>query len=157
MGDLLGESHNPQGGLGGAWANDTIDVGPLFRGLADGGIAGVEIATALGVAQSTVSKWRRGSARPSDAVVQFLTLVLADVIRAKERTLDAMEGVPLAWRLGRESELAAMRQSLMRQENINRVLQPTAVRDGARLFKDWLTRTAPPPPHARTARVRVVA
>lgn len=136
-----------------AWGSDLLDVRPVFRGLADGGIAGKQIAGILGVAPSTVSKWRRGGARPSDAQVQFLTLVLADLIRAKERTLDAMTDVPLAWRLGRESELAAMRQALVRQEVINRVLPPTAIRDGARIFKDWLMRSQAMPRHG----VRVVA
>jgi hypothetical protein len=79
------------------------------------------------------------------------------VIGAKERTLDAMDGVPLAWRLGRESELAAMRQSLFKQEAINRVLQPIALRDGARMFKDWLERTGIPVQAVRPQSVRIVA
>lgn len=140
-----------------AWAADMVDVRPVFRGLADGGIAGKEIAMMLGVAPSTVSKWRRGAARPNEDAIQFLTLILADVIGAKERTLDAMDGVPLAWRLGRESELAAMRQSLFRQEAINRVLQPAALRDGARMFRDWLQRSSAPVRAMRPQSVRIVA
>ncbi|MBO6520380.1 MAG: hypothetical protein JJ900_05735 [Rhodospirillales bacterium] len=141
----------------GAWAPDAIDVRPVFRGLSDGGIAGKDIAMMLGVAPSTVSKWRRGAARPNEDAIQFLTLILADVIGAKERALDAMENVPLAWRLGRESELAAMRQSLYQQEAINRVLKPAALRDGARMFKDWLDRAGAPVRAVRPQSVRVVA
>lgn len=111
----------------------------------------------LGVAPSTVSKWRRGTARPNEDAIQFLTLILADVIGAKERTLDAMDGVPLAWRLGRESELAAMRQSLLQQEAINRALKPISLRDGARMFKEWLERASTPMRPMRPQNVRVVA
>lgn len=143
--------------VSGAWAPDMIDVRPVFRGLADGGIAGKDIARMLGVAPSTVSKWRRGTARPNEDAIQFLTLILADVIGAKERTLDAMDDVPLAWRLGRESELAAMRQALLQQEAVNRVLKPTALRDGARMFKDWLQRAGTPVRAMRLQSVRVVA
>lgn len=125
------------------WDANLIDVRPVFRGLSDAGLAGKDIAQMLKVAPSTVSKWRRGSAKPDDATIQFLTLILADMIHGKERTLDAMEDVPLAWRLGRESELAAMRQSLLRQEVINQVLPGTAIRDGARMFKEWLQLTQP--------------
>jgi transcriptional regulator with XRE-family HTH domain len=52
-----------------AWDADMVDVRPVFRGLADGGIAGKEIAMMLGVAPSTVSKWRRGSARPNEDAI----------------------------------------------------------------------------------------
>lgn len=134
-----------------------IDVRPVFRGLADGGIAGKDIARMLGVAPSTVSKWRRGAARPNEDAVQFLTLILADVIGAKERALDAMNDMPLAWRLGRESELAAMRQALYQQEAANRALKPAALRDGARMFKDWLERAGAPVRAVRPQAVRVVA
>lgn len=147
----------PENDIPGAWVPDMIDVRPVFRGLADGDIAGKDIARMLGVAPSTVSKWRRGAARPSEDTIQFLTLILADVIGAKERTLDAMDNVPLAWRLGRESELAAMRQSLLQQESINRVLAPTALRDGARMFKDWLQRANTPVRAMRPQSLRVVA
>ncbi len=147
----------PENDIVTAWNSDLIDVRPVFRGLADGGIAGKDIAMMLGVAPSTVSKWRRGAARPNEDAIQFLTLILADVIGSKERTLDAMEGVPLAWRLGRESELAAMRQSLFRQEAINRALQPIALRDGARMFKDWLLRSSAPVRAMRPQSVRIVA
>ncbi len=147
----------PENDFTGAWAPGMIDVRPVFRGLADGGIAGKDIARMLGVAPSTVSKWRRGAARPNEDAIQFLTLILADVIGAKERALDAMEDVPLAWRLGRESELAAMRQSLFRQEAINRTLKPAALRDGARMFKDWLERAGAPVRAMRPQAVRVVA
>jgi len=150
-------SGTPENDVAGVWAPDMVDVRPVFRGLADGGIAGKDIARMLGVAPSTVSKWRRGTARPNEEAIQFLTLILADVIGAKERTLDAMEEVPLAWRLGRESELAAMRQSLLQQETINRVLKPTALRDGARMFRDWLQRANVPVRAMRPQSVRVVA
>jgi len=150
-------SGTPEDDVVGVWAPDMIDVRPVFRGLADGGIAGKDIARMLGVAPSTVSKWRRGTARPNEDAIQFLTLILADVIGAKERTLDAMDDVPLAWRLGRESELAAMRQSLLQQESMNRVLKPTAIRDGARMFKDWLQRANAPVRAMRPQSVRIVA
>jgi len=150
-------SGTPEDDVAAGWAPDMVDVRPVFRGLADGGIAGKDIARMLGVAPSTVSKWRRGTARPNEDAIQFLTLILADIIGAKERTLDAMDGVPLAWRLGRESELAAMRQSLLQQEAINRVLQPTSIRDGARMFKDWLQRANVPVRAMRPQSVRVVA
>ncbi len=136
------------------WNANLIDVRPVFRGLSDAGLAGKDIARMLKVAPSTVSKWRRGSAKPDDAAIQFLTLMLADMIHGKERTLDAMENVPLAWRLGRESELAAMRQSLLRQETINQVLPGKAVRDGARMFKAWLQQTQPA--QRRTPRPRAI-
>lgn len=134
-----------------------IDIGPVFRGLTDGGISGKALANMLDVAPSTISKWRRGSARPSGPAIQFLTLMLADQIGSKERTLDAMENVPLAWRLGRESELAAMRQALATQESINSILPATAVRDGARIFKDWVIKTSPPKPAMPQPRVRLQA
>lgn len=134
-----------------------IDIGHVFRGLADGGISGKALAQMLDVAPSTISKWRRGSARPTGAAIQFLTLMLADQIRSKERTLDAMEDVPLAWRLGRESELAAMRQALARQESINSILPATAVRDGARMFKEWVLKTTPATPVMPTPRLRIEA
>lgn len=134
-----------------------IDIGPVFRGLTDGGISGKALAHMLDVAPSTISKWRRGSARPSGPAIQFLTLMLADQIRSKERTLDAMEGVPLAWRLGRESELAAMRQALATQESINSILPPTAVRDGARIFKTWVLKTTPAKPAMPLPRLRIEA
>lgn len=134
-----------------------IDIGPVFRGLTDGGISGKALAHMLGVAPSTISKWRRGSARPTGAAIQFLTLMLADQIRSKERTLDAMENVPLAWRLGRESELAAMRQALAMQETINSILPATAVRDGARMFKEWVLKTTPPTPTMPQPRMRIEA
>jgi len=153
----MNESGASEDDLPRAWAPDLIDVRPVFRGLADGGIAGKDIARMLGVAPSTVSKWRRGAAKPNEDAIQFLTLILADVIGAKERTLDAMEDVPLAWRLGRESELAAMRQSLLQQEAINRVLKPTSLRDGARMFKDWLDRANVPVRAMRPQSLRVVA
>lgn len=154
--DVIG-SGEPETDIAVAWAPDMIDVRPVFRGLADGGIAGKDIARMLGVAPSTVSKWRRGAARPNEDAIQFLTLILADVIGAKERTLDAMDNVPLAWRLGRESELAAMRQALLQQEAINRVLKPTSLRDGARMFKDWLQRASAPVQAMRPQSLRVVA
>lgn len=135
----------------------TIDIGPVFRGLTDGGISGKALAHMLDVAPSTISKWRRGSARPSGAAIQFLTLMLADQIRSKERTLDAMEDVPLAWRLGRESELAAMRQALATQETINSILPATAVRDGARIFKGWVLKTSPAKPTMPQPRMRIEA
>ncbi len=125
-----------------AWDSECMDVRPVFRGLAEAGIAGKEIAEMLGVAPSTVSKWRRGTLQPPEAAVQFITLVLADRIGSRERTLDAMADAPLAWRLGRESEMSAMRQALRQQEAINMALPPLAVRDGARLFKAWLMRGA---------------
>jgi transcriptional regulator with XRE-family HTH domain len=150
-------SGGPEEDMTGTWAPDMIDVRPVFRGLADGGVAGKDIAKMLGVAPSTVSKWRRGAAKPNEDAIQFLTLILADIIGAKERALDAMEDVPLAWRLGRESELAAMRQSLYRQEAINRVLKPTALRDGARMFRDWLDRAGAPVRAVRPQTLRVVA
>lgn len=134
-----------------------LDIGPVFRGLTDGGISGKALANMLGVAPSTISKWRRGGARPTGAAIQFLTLMLADQIRSKERTLDAMENVPLAWRLGRESELAAMRQALATQEAINSVLPATAVRDGARMFKEWVLKTTPPMPVMPQPRMRIEA
>lgn len=138
------------------WASGTVDIRPVFRGLADGGMSGKELAHMLSVAPSTISKWRRGSQHPSEEIIQFLTLVLADVIGSKERTLDAMDDVPLAWRLGRESELAAMRQNLLQQEAINRVMRPTSLRDGARMFKNWIDRTHKPG-IARPQSLRVVA
>lgn len=134
-----------------------IDIGPVFRGLTDGGISGKALAHMLDVAPSTISKWRRGSARPSGPAIQFLTLMLADQIRSKERTLDAMEDVPLAWRLGRESELAAMRQALATQESINTILPATAVRDGARIFKEWVLKTTPAKPAMPLPRLRIEA
>lgn len=134
-----------------------IDIGPVFRGLTDGGISGKALAHMLDVAPSTISKWRRGSARPTGAAIQFLTLMLADQIRSKERTLDAMENVPLAWRLGRESELAAMRQALSSQEAINSILPATAVRDGARMFKEWVLKTSPATPVMPEPRLRIEA
>lgn len=157
MMDEASVSGTPDLEVAGAWAPGLIDVRPVFRGLSDGGIAGKDIAMMLGVAPSTVSKWRRGAARPNEDAIQFLTLILADVIGAKERALDAMEDVPLAWRLGRESELAAMRQSLFQQEAVNRVLKPAALRDGARMFKDWLDRAGAPVRAVRPQTVRVVA
>lgn len=134
-----------------------IDIGPVFRGLTDGGISGKALAHMLDVSPSTISKWRRGSARPSGAAIQFLTLMLADQIRSKERTLDAMEDVPLAWRLGRESELAAMRQALATQEGINSILPAAAVRDGARIFKAWVLKTSPARPAMPQPRLRIEA
>lgn len=134
-----------------------LDVRSVFRGLTVGGLQGKEIATMAGVAPSTVSKWRRGSVGPSEEVVQFLTLVLADIIQTKERALDNLEDAPLAWRLGRESELAAMRQALRDQERINSVFAGTAIRDGARLFKDWLYRKTPVAPLTAPKHYRVVA
>ncbi len=139
------------------WDADVVDIRPVFRGLADGGVSGKDLAKMLGVAPSTISKWRRGTAKPNEETIQFLTLILADVIGAKERTLDAMDDVPLAWRLGRESELAAMRKSLYQQEAINRVLKPTALRDGARMFKDWLVKTNVPVRNIGPQRLKVVA
>lgn len=156
MDDVI-RAETPETDVPAAWAPDMIDVRPVFRGLTDGGIAGKDIARMLGVAPSTVSKWRRGTARPNEDAIQFLTLILADVIGAKERTLDAMDGVPLAWRLGRESELAAMRQSLLQQEAINRALKPIALRDGARMFKEWLERASSPMRPMRPQNLRVVA
>jgi len=146
----------PLNGSSEIWRSDFIDVRPVFRGLVDGGVSGKQIAVMLSVAPSTVSKWRRGSVRPDDTAIQFLTLILADLIQSKERTLDAMDDVPLAWRLGRESELAAMRQSLYRQESLNQALPPATIRNGARMFKDWLTRTAPKAAQSLPTR-RVVA
>ena len=134
-----------------------LDVRSVFRGLTVGGLQGKDIAKMAGVAPSTVSKWRRGSAGPSEEVVQFLTLVLADIIQTRERALDNLEEAPLAWRLGRESELAAMRQSLREQERINAVFAGAAIRDGARLFKDWLFRKTPTAPMAAPKHYRVVA
>ncbi len=119
----------------------TPEIGPVFRGLTDGGVTGKQLAKTLGVAPSTISKWRRGAAPAPGDVVQFLTLMLADLIQDKERTLDAMDHAPLAWRLGRESELAALRQALARQEVINRTLAGASVRDGARMFKNWLEKS----------------
>jgi len=144
-------------GVSSDWDADIVDIRPVFRGLTDGGVAGKELARMLGVAPSTISKWRRGTAKPNEETIQFLTLILADVIGSKERALDAMEDVPLAWRLGRESELAAMRQSLYQQEAINRVLKPTALRDGARMFKEWLVKTNVPVRNIGPQRLKVVA
>ncbi len=135
----------------------TLDVGPVFRGLADAGMSGRQVAQMLGVAPSTVSKWRRGNVPAPGDAVQFLTLILADLIRDKERTLDAMNDAPLAWRLGRESELAAMRQSLARQEALNATLTAPAVRDGARLFKNWLDKARQHDALVRPQRVRLTA
>ncbi len=132
---------------GDVWSASAIDVRQVFQGLETGGVSGKEIAQMTGVAPSTVSKWRKRAAKPAANVVQFLTLVLADVIQTRENMLDSMEDVPLAWRLGRESELAAMRQALKRQEQINNVLPASAIRDGARLFKEWLMKQRPAPGH----------
>lgn len=135
----------------------TLDVGPVFRGLSDAGMSGRGVAQILGVAPSTISKWRRGNVPAPGDVVQFLTLILADLIRDKERTLDAMDGAPLAWRLGRESELAAMRQSLAQQETLNATLTAPAVRDGARLFKEWLEKAARVRGTSQPQRMRLTA
>lgn len=140
---------------GDVWSASAIDVKQVFQGLEAGGVSGKEIAAMTGVAPSTVSKWRGGSAKPAGNVVQFLTLVLADVIQSREDILDTMDDVPLAWRLGRESELAAMRQALKRQEQINAVLPAAALRDGARLFKDWLMKSKPAPQSASVAAMKI--
>jgi hypothetical protein len=50
-----------------------------------------------------------------------------------------------------------MRQSLLQQEAINRVLKPTSLRDGARMFKDWLDRANVPVRAMRPQSLRVVA
>lgn len=144
---------------GDVWSTSAIDVRQVFQGLETGGVSGKEIAHMTAVAPSTVSKWRNGAAKPAANVVQFLTLVLADLIQTREEALDAMEDVPLAWRLGRESELAAMRQALKRQEQINNVLPASAIRDGARLFKEWLMKRRPSPGHLSVpaTQIRVTA
>jgi len=134
------------------WDSDCMDVRPVFRGLAEAGIAGKDIAEILCVAPSTVSKWRRGTLCPPDASLQFMTLVLADRIGSRERTLDAMVDAPLAWRLGRESEMSAMRQALRQQEAVNRTLPAAAIRDGALLYRAWLAKMSPMQPLRRSER-----
>ena len=58
-------------GVSNNWDVDLVDLRPVFRGLTDGGVAGKELAKLLGVAPSTISKWRRGTAKPHENTIQF--------------------------------------------------------------------------------------
>lgn len=99
---------------------------PVFAGLARSMVSGKEIAKAAGVTPPTVSKWRKGRAKPPEAKLAFLTLFLA-------HWLDELGNE----RYGASPRIEDARQCLKRQEIHNASLPPKAIHEGARLFKRW--------------------
>lgn len=95
---------------------------PVFEGLKGSMVSGKEIAGIVGVTPPTVSKWRKGRARPSPAKQVFLTLMLAHWLEERENS---------------GPYLYQARQCLKRQEICNASLSPQAIHEGVRMFKDW--------------------
>jgi len=107
---------------------------PLFRGLTACGMAGQDIALCVGVAASTVSKWRTGRLTVPDDTLQFLTLVLADELESRREALGGVGGL---FQPRLRGELKVPADALREQEALNALLPPLAVRDGIRRFRHW--------------------
>lgn len=109
---------------------------PVFHGLERAAVSGKEIAEASGVTPPTVSKWRKGKARPPASTQVFLTLILAHWIGEMERMQEMAGG----WRMDVLANLKASRNFLELQEAYNITLPPQAVREGTRMFRVWWNR-----------------
>lgn len=113
---------------------------PVFRGLEGANVSGKEIAGIIGVSPPTVSKWRKGKARPSSATLVCLTLFLAHRVEEMERDRRAERELSMAtgyWNLGAPSRIETVMHSLKMQESYNITLPAQAFREGARLFRMW--------------------
>ncbi len=95
---------------------------PVFEGLKGSMISGKEIASIVGVTPPTVSKWRKGRARPPAAKQVFLTLILAHWLEERGNADPRLDGAGLC---------------LKRQEICNASLPPQAIHEGVRMFKNW--------------------
>lgn len=122
---------------GQAIIGDRCQVMPVFRGLADAKTQGKEIAGIVGVAPPTVSKWRTGRLETPAATLVFLTLLLADRINSlqDQHRRQGRKGLRF------EATLKTIHRRLRSQEAINSQLHPGAMRQGARLFRQWWRRT----------------
>lgn len=112
----------------------TVEAHPVFWGLQESMVSAREIASMLGVAPSTVSKWRRGRVKVSDTKLAFLTLFLAnwlDEIECKMRSPTRPGGSAM------ELRLEAARRALRLQEARNASLPPGALSKGADNFRAW--------------------
>ncbi len=110
------------------------DPPPVFRGLAACGMSGQDVAACVGVAASTVSKWRTGRSVVTPETMQFLTLVLADQLESRREALGGIGGL---FQPGLRGELRVPADALREQEALNSLLAPMAVREGIRRFRQW--------------------
>lgn len=110
-----------------------LDVFPVFFGLDRSRVTGREIASILGVAPPTVSRWRHGRVAVPAAKLAFLTFLLADWLDEAESGEDLEDG-------GDSEARDAARRCLVLQEAYNATLPPAAIREGALMFQDWWRR-----------------
>lgn len=112
---------------------ETGQMFPVFHGLEIAKIPGKKMASIVGVAPATYSKWRTGKSRIPATTMVFLTLLLANRIDELRET-GPDEGLKS---LRFEATLKSILRHLRHQEAINNALQPGIVRHGAHLFRQW--------------------
>ena len=113
---------------------------PVFEAFNELGLTGRDIAHVVSVTPPTVSKWRRGKVRIPGDRLAFLTLVLAHLLDDAE----ALGALDAEWstngnggcRVDR-TRIDAARAHLVLQDVLNRDLDVSDVRNGARTFRDW--------------------
>ena len=115
-------------------AEKVTDPPPVFRGLAACGLSGLDIAACVGVAASTVSKWRTGRSVAPPESLQFLTLVLADHLESRREALGGIGGL---FQPRLRGALKVPADALREQEALNALLPPMAARNGLRRFRQW--------------------
>lgn len=115
---------------------------PVFEAFNELGLTGRDIADAASVTPPTVSKWRQGKVRIPGDRLAFLTLVLAHLLD----DVEALAALEADWSSNASGggwcrvDLArtdAARAHLALQDVLNRDLDVSDVRNGARTFRDW--------------------
>jgi len=115
---------------------------PVFEAFNELGLSGRDIAHVASVTPPTVSKWRQGKVRIPGDRLAFLTLVLAHLLDDAE----ALAALEAEWSSGgnggdwcrvERARTDAARAHLALQDVLNRGLDVSDVRDGARNFRDW--------------------
>jgi len=115
---------------------------PVFEAFNELGLTGRDIAHVVSVTPPTVSKWRQGKVRIPGDRLAFLTLVLAHLLDDAE-ALGALEaewstnGNGGDWCRVERTRIDAARAHLALQDVLNRDLDVSDVRNGARTFRDW--------------------
>ena len=112
----------------------------LFEGFVKVGLTGSDLASLAGVSAPTVSKWRRGLIHIPASRIAFLTLALAHLLEdlRQLRNLDAeLNERRSSW--GERAEIIeeVVGGLLKVQEQINLEIDPSEVRLGAQMFREW--------------------
>ncbi|MGB0671553.1 MAG: hypothetical protein ACPGNT_08655 [Rhodospirillales bacterium] len=116
---------------------------PVLDGLSRSPLDAAELARLLGVDEPEVEQWRDGSTRVPDAVLIFLTFLLAHSLdeMADLEDLEIAHAVPEApWRDDIRLQAVQAERCLAHQEMLNADLPVEAHREGAALFRDWYAR-----------------